>query len=152
MYAPFFGNTGQTRLRIFGDFSRMMAQTTRTRESRCAFLGFVDIAPHLGGKNTQNPNFGGVNAFSSQTREIGKHAYYQNASIPTKFCTVIKTTKCPLCVVRTHITNPRWRTAAILEKSKNRHRGRILTDFDQIWHGDAVQLSSAVRPLKISKI
>jgi len=35
----------------------------------------------------------------------------------------------------TRITNPRWRTAAILEKSQ--YLGRGLTDFDEIWHADA---------------
>jgi len=49
--------------------------------------------------------------------------YYRNytASIPTKFCIVMKITKCPSRVVRTRITNPRWRTATIVEKSKNHH-------------------------------
>ena len=32
----------------------------------------------------------------------------------------------------TRITNPRWRTAAILEKLL--YLGRGLTDFDKIWH------------------
>jgi len=42
----------------------------------------------------------------------------------------------------TRITNPRWRTAAILEKSK-----KLLylihgwSDFDEIWHADAVRHS-----------
>ena len=48
------------------------------------------------------------------------------ASIPTKFWKVIKTTKCPLWVVQTRTTNPRWRTAAILEKSKNHHISAIV--------------------------
>ena len=38
----------------------------------------------------------------------------------------------------TRITNPRWRTAAILEKSK---KSRGSTDFDQIWPGKAFQTS-----------
>jgi len=35
----------------------MMAQTMWTR----AFLGFIDMTPHLGGEIPTNPNFGGVN-------------------------------------------------------------------------------------------
>jgi len=46
-------------------------------------------------------------------------------TIPTKFCTVTKTAKCPSWVVsdglNTRITNQKWRTAVILEKSKCRH-------------------------------
>ena len=52
----------------------------------------------------------------------------------------------------THITNPRWRTAAILKNRKSPYLGRGWTDFDQIRHGDAVRPSSVVRPLKITKI
>jgi len=36
----------------------------------------------------------------------------------------------------------------IIEKSSN--FGCNLTDFDQIWHGDAIRTSWAVRPLKMS--
>jgi len=64
----------------------------------CAFFGFVDMAPHLG---RQIPQMNGH--FQAKNREIIKHAYYRNntASIPTKFYTVIKTTKCPSWVVQT---------------------------------------------------
>jgi len=64
------------------------------------------------------------------------------ASIPNKFCSD-KDHQMPFVVCpHTRITNPRWRTAAILEKSKNSH-------FDEIWRDDAVQPSWASRPLKI---
>jgi len=84
----------------------------------CAFLGFVDIACHLGGKIPQNPNFGGVNRrFQAKlVKSKNMHIIKTTASIATKFCTVITTIKCPSWVVPTHTTNPRWRTAAI---SKN---------------------------------
>jgi len=50
----------------------------------------------------------------------------------------------------TRITNPRWWTAAILEKiQKSPHLGRGLTDFDQIWHGDTSRPSWAVILLKL---
>jgi len=70
----------------------------------CAFLGFVDVAAHLGGKIPENPNFGGVNGrFQAKlAKSRNMHIIKTTASIPTKFCTAIKTTKCPSWVVRTH--------------------------------------------------
>jgi len=67
------------------------------------------------------------------------------ASIPTTFCTVIKTTKCPEWVVPTH--------ALQIQVADGRHLGKIencsWSDFDEIWQDDAVRPSSASRPLKI---
>jgi len=34
-------------------------------------------------------------------------------------------------------SNPRWRTAAILKAVKSPYLCNRLTDFDEIWHGDA---------------
>ena len=76
------------------------------------------------------------------------HIIKTTASIPTKFCTAIKTTKCPSWVVRTHANKSKMADGRHLEKSKNRHIGHVLTDFDQIWHGDTVQHFWAVRPFK----
>jgi len=69
------------------------------------------------------------------------HIIKTTASIPTKFFTVIKIMhQMPFVVgLTTRITNPRWRTTAILEKSKNHHLGNGLTDFDEIWRGDTVR-------------
>jgi len=53
---PFFGNP-PTDIRALWLIQRGLVQG-------CAFLGFIDMAPHLGVKS------------SSQTREIEKHAYY----------------------------------------------------------------------------
>ena len=47
----------------------------------------------------------------------------------------------------TRIKNPRWRTAAILKNRKTRCRGS--SEFDEIWHDDAVRPSWPFRPLKI---
>jgi len=58
------------------DFYNMMAQTTRTY----ALLGFVHMAPHLGGQ-TPKKQFWHECVFLSQTREIGKRGYYQNYCI-----------------------------------------------------------------------
>jgi len=83
-------------------------------------LGFVDIATHLWRKILQKPQFlGREQPFSSQTREIEKHAYYQNYCIDSiQFCTVIETNIWFVGGPSTHITNPRWRTAAILENRR----------------------------------
>jgi len=99
----------------------------------CAFLGFVDTAPHLGGKIPQkNPILERELVFSSQTREIKKHAYYQNYCIDSSHILHSdKDHQMPfVCGLNTHITNPRLRTATIL---KNRHISAavwlILTKF-----------------------
>ena len=51
-----------------------------------------------------NPQFCGVNRRFQATLAKSKnvHIIKTTASIPTKFCTVIKTTKCPSWVVSTH--------------------------------------------------
>ena len=68
------------------------------------FEGRVKIAPHLGGQIPQNPHFMGVNRrFQAKlVKSKNMHIIKTTASIPTKFCTAIKTTKYPLWVVRTH--------------------------------------------------
>jgi len=45
-------------------------------------------------------------------------------------------------------TNPRWRTAAILENRKIAIYTQRLTSFDEIWHADANLASTADWPLK----
>jgi len=56
------------------------------------------------GVKSKNSNSGRLNkTFSSLSREIvNLHIIESTASIPTKFCMLIKTTKCPSWVVRTH--------------------------------------------------
>ena len=58
---------------------------------------------------------------SSQTREIEKRAYYQNNCIESNhFLHSDKDHQMPFVGgPHTRTTNPRWQTAAILEKSKN---------------------------------
>ena len=80
------------------------------------------MAPHLG---NQKP----------QTREIEKRAYYRNYGIDSnQILHSDKHHQMPFVGgPNTRITNPRWRTAAILEKLKNRHISAsvraILTKF-----------------------
>jgi len=59
--------------------------------------------------------------FSSQTREIEKRAYYQNYCIDSnQILHSDKDHQMPFVgSPHTRITNPRWRRAAILEKSTN---------------------------------
>ena len=43
--------------------------------------------------------------------------------------------------------------AAIFKNKKNHHiSAAVLSDFDEIWHDDAVRHSQAVRPLKVSNL
>jgi len=85
--------------------------------------------------------------YDSQDRaSIAASRGKNTVSIPTKFCTEMKTTKCPSWVAK-HTHN-------IFKMAVDRNRklpylGNSLTNFDEIWHGDAVWPSGAVRPLKI---
>jgi len=65
----------------------------------CAFWGF---RWYLRGQIPQNPNFGGVNRrFQTKlAKPKNMHIIKTTASIPTKVCTVIKTTKFPSGVVQ----------------------------------------------------
>ena len=84
----------------------------------------VSFGFHLYGSlfRGQNPHFWGDLAFSSQTFEIENlHIIKTTTSIPTKFCTVIKTTKCPSWVVITHALQiqdggrpPSWKNRKIV--------------------------------------
>ena len=152
IYTLFWGTHLQVR-RVDG-FLRVMAQTTWTRARMC-FLAFVHIDSHLGGQDPQKPNFGvwiGVFKPNSRKRKtciLSKllHCFH---CLPIKFCTVINTTKCPSWVVPTYASqNPRWRTAAILKKiEKSLYLGCGSSDYDEIWHDDAVRPSWPLPPLK----
>jgi len=67
------------------------------------FGGFVDMPPYLGVKFPQNPNFGGLNRRSTAKllKLKNMHIIKTAALIRRKFCTLIKTTKCPWWVVET---------------------------------------------------
>ena len=87
------------------------------------FWDFFHIAPHLGVKNPKTPQFWGVNrrfqAKLAKTKNL--HIIKTTASIPTKFSTVIKSTKCPSCVLPTHALQiqdgglpPSWKNRKIV--------------------------------------
>ena len=48
----------------------------------------------------------------------------------------------------TRPTNPRWRTAVILKTVKSPYLRNRLTDFDEIWQGDADWPRTGDKPLK----
>ena len=86
------------------------------------------------------------------TKYWNLHIIETTASIPTKFCTVIKTTKCPSWVVQTPTQQiqdggrpPSW-------KNKNRHISDVVRPFRQIlaWRRSLAILSTPT--VKISKI
>jgi len=88
------------------------------------FVSRDNITSHLGVKSPPKRQFWGREwAFSSLSREILKLAYYRNYCID--FNQILHSDKDHQMPFvggpNTRITNPRWRTAAILEKSKNRH-------------------------------
>ena len=90
----------------------------------CALLGFVDIAPHFGGEIPQKPQFWGLNRrFQAKLVKTKEITYYQNYYIDSnQILHSDKDHQIPFVGgPNTHIINPRWRTAAILEKSKNRY-------------------------------
>jgi len=92
----------------------------------------------------KNSQFWGVNqrlqAKLAKLKNV--HIIKTTASIPTKFCTVIKTTKCPSWVVPTHALPihdggrpPSWKNKKMLYLSRGS------SDFDEIWQADAVRPS-----------
>ena len=67
--------------------------------------------------------------------KYSKNFHYQpTEAIPTKFCTVMKTTKYSLWSSKNLPTNPKWQTAAILKTVKRYISSYCLTDFDEIWY------------------
>ena len=115
---PLFGNapTGQTPRRIFTHDGSNDADSRRD----VPFLGIFHIVPHLG---VNNPQFWSVNRRFQAKLAKSKSACYQNYCIDSNHILHNdKDHQMPFVGgPHTRITNPRWRTAAIVEKSKNRH-------------------------------
>ena len=136
--------TGQTRQRIFTHDGSNYADSRKN----VPFLGIFHIAPHLGGQKPQKLIIlGREYAFSSQTREIEKRAYYQNYCIDSnQILHSDKDHQMPFVGgPHTRVTNPRWRTAAILEKWKNCYISAavraILTKFGKMLQFDPFKRS-----------
>jgi len=86
----------------------------------CAFLVFISHVSSLkGSAPKKKKQFWGVNRrFQAKlAKSKNLHIIKTTASIPTKFCTVIKTTKCPSWVV--HHTHHKFKMA------DGRHLGKI---------------------------
>jgi len=102
-------------------FSRNWTQTSKPPKVRTSSLG--SISPSLHYFPPKNPQFWGVNKrFKAKlAKSKNVHIIETTASFPIKFCTVIKTIKCPSCVVPTHALQIQdgGRTAAIFKKSQN---------------------------------
>ena len=76
-------------------FSRLMAQTKRTRARMCLLGVSLTLRPILGVKSPENPNFWGVNKRfqAKRTKYWTFHVIETTGSISTKFCTTIETIK-----------------------------------------------------------
>ena len=116
------------------------SDTATDFHARMCLLGIFYIAPHLGGQKPQNPQFWGVNRrFQAKlAKSKNVHIFKTTASIPTKFCTVIKTTKClrgwsPYTHYKSKMAGGRH--LGKIEKSS--YFGRGSTDFHEIWHAGA---------------
>jgi len=90
----FFSST-HLQVRRDDGFSRLMAQTTRTRARMCLLRVSLTLLPILRVKYPKNPNFGGVNRrFQAKRAKYGKfHVIETDASISAKFCTMIESIK-----------------------------------------------------------
>ena len=136
-----FGNspTGQTRRRIFTHDGSNDADLRKN-----VFLFFFIWLPIYGVK-TEKKLFWGVNRrFQAKlAKSKNVHIIKTTASIPTKFCTVITITKCPSCVVLTHASQIQdgGRPLSGKKIEKSPCLGLGLSDFDKIWHIDAVRPS-----------
>ena len=116
---PFLGT--HLRVRTVDRFSRMMAQMTRTRARMC-FFGISSHGSPFRGSTPKN-NFGawiGV-LWAKLAKSKNVHIIKTTASIPTKFCTVIKITKCPSWVVPTNAPRIQDGDGLHLGKSKDHH-------------------------------
>jgi len=70
---------------------------------KCVPFWVFYVASYLGVKPPKYPFWGVNRHFQAKVMESkNMHIVKTTASIPTKFCTVIKTTKCPSWVILTH--------------------------------------------------
>ena len=98
----------------------------------------------------QNTPKMGVNRhFQAKLANWDWHIIETTEPIQTKFCTVTETTKIHFVGgPNRRITNPRWRTAAILQNRKRPYLSNALTDLHKIWHDDPSWLSEGYGQLK----
>jgi len=88
--------TYRVQVRPVDGFSRLMAQTKRTRARMCLLGVSLTLPPPiLRVKSPENPNFWGVNRRfqAKRTKYWTFHVIETNGSISTKFCTTIESIK-----------------------------------------------------------
>ena len=118
------------------EFSRLIAQMTRTRARMCLLGVSLTLLPILGVKSPENPNFWGVN----RSFQAKRAKYYRNYCID--FNQILHNDRNHQVVVvggpNRRTTNPRWRTGAILKKPLNRYISAtvwlILIRFGTVTH------------------
>ena len=134
-------------------FSRLMAQTTRTRARVCLLGVSLILLPTLREKSPSNPLFlGREQALWRQTWKIFKVSYYRNYFID--FNQILHSDRdhqvVIVCRPNTHPSKSKM--------ADGRHFGQTvkwpylcnrLTDFDEIWQGDACWPLSA-QPATVS--
>ena len=89
----FFSST-HLQVRRDDGFSRLMAQTTRTRARMCLLGVSLTLLPILGLKSPKTQFWGVNRRFQAKRAKYWKfHVIETTASISTKFCTTIETIK-----------------------------------------------------------
>jgi len=111
--------TGQMRRQIFAHDGSNDADSRKD----VPFWGFVDIPPYLGGNIPQNPILGANRRFQAKLVKSKNITYYQNYCVDSnQILHSDRDHQMPFVGgPNSHITNPRWRTAAIWKKSTNCH-------------------------------
>ena len=130
--------------------------TRRGLTQGCAVLGFVHTVPHLWVKTPKTPNFGAWIGIFKQTRKIEERAYYQNHCIDSnQILHSDKDHQMPFVDRPKPHHKFNMADGRHLEKIKKLpYLGRGFSDYNEIWHGDAVRpLDRSDRyKFKISKI
>ena len=136
------------QVRPVDGFSRLMAQTTRTRARMCLLGLSLILLPILGWNTPKTPFFQ-----AKRTKYWKFYVIETTASILTKFGTTIETTKWSSWVVPVGVQQiqdggqpPFWKKT--VKSPYLRHR---LIDFDEILHDDAYWALAAEQRLKFLK-
>ena len=119
----------------------------------CAFLGFRWYCSPFRVKSPKTPILGAwIGVFKPNSRNRKTCIFYQSYCIDSnQILHSDKDHQMPFVSAANTHNKSKMADGRHLEKSSP-YLGHSLTDFDQIWHGDAVQPSWAIRPLKISNL
>ena len=115
LFIPFL--SAHLQVRPVDGFSRLMAQTTRTRARMCLLGVSLILLPSFGWNTPETPILGRESAFSSQPSKILKVSCYRNYCIDIN--QIWRNHRDYQLVIvggpSRRPTNPKWRTAAILK-------------------------------------